>query len=179
MNKLVYALIARRCIEYIHSVLLHRKKERNNMGAFDEKAPIILPDPDNADEAAKFRKKWGWEAHEQVLLKPTVTVADQIYVSNQTVRSKKNGEMEMFAGVGRYAILERMIINWTFMKNGQRVPVSASSIQQLPANYSNPILEKLDAMAAAMTEDEQQDFLTSSNGHTQESFESSLVRLPQ
>lgn len=149
------------------------------MGAFDEKQPIILPDPENVEESAAFRRKWGWEPNEQVLLKPTVTVADQIYVSNQTIRSKKNGEMEMFAGVGRYAILERMIINWTFVKNGQRVPVSASTIQQLPANYANPILEKLDAMAAAMTEEEQQSFLTPANEHISESYESSLVRLHQ
>jgi hypothetical protein len=87
--------------------------------------------------------------------------------------------MEMFAGIGRYAILERMIVNWTFLRNGQRVPVTKESIQQLPANYSNPILEKLDAMAAAMTEEEQQDFLNSANGHTLANSESSLVRLPQ
>lgn len=171
MLRIKIALIALRCIEIVRKV--------TKMGAFDDKQPIILPDPENTEEAAAFRRKWGWEIHEQVLLKPTITVADQIYVSNQTIRSKKNGEMEMFAGVGRYAILERMIINWTFLRNGQRVPVSASNIQQLPANYANPILEKLDAMAAAMTDDEQQDFLISSNGHISENYESSLAKLPQ
>lgn len=149
------------------------------MGAFDEKQPIILPDPEDSKESAAFRKKWGWEPNEQVLLKPTVTVADQIYVSNQTIRSKKNGEMEMFAGVGRYAILERMIINWTFLRNGQRVPVTPTNIQQLPANYANPILEKLDAMAAALTEEEQQDFLTSANGHTPVTYEQLSERVLQ
>jgi len=166
------AFIVVRCIEIVRKVLI-------KMGAFDEKQPIILPDPEQPEESAAFRRKWGWETHEQVLLKPTVTVADQIFVSNQTVRSKKNGEMEMFAGVGRYAILERMIINWTFLRNGQRVPVTPQNIQQLPANYSNPILEKLDQMAAAMTEEEQQDFLTSANGHIEANSESSLVRLHQ
>jgi hypothetical protein len=149
------------------------------MGAFDDRQPLILPDPEQPEVAAAFRKKWGWEPHEQVLLKPTVTVADQVYVTNQTVKSKKNGEMEMFAGVGRYAILERMIVNWTFLRNGQRVPVTPQTIQQLPAHYANPILEKLDAMAAAMTEEEQEDFLTSANGRTEVNSESSLVRLHQ
>ncbi len=166
------ALIGLRAREIVRKVL-------KRMGAFDDKSPIVLPDPEQPEEAAAFRRKWSWEPHEQVLLKPTVTVADQIYVSNQTVKSKKNGEMEMFAGVGRYAILERMIINWTFLKNGQRVPVSKENIQMLPANYANPILERLDAMAAAMTEEEQQDFLISRNGHTPATYESLPEKLLQ
>ncbi len=146
------------------------------MGAFDDKAPITIPDPNDAVAADTFRKKWGWEPHEQILLKGSVTVADQEYVSNHYVKTSKKGDMETTAGTGRYALLDRMIMDWSLSRNGTRVPVTPASIRQLPANYSNPILEALDKMAAAMTEEEQEDFLDSANGHIEVSSE--LVRLP-
>lgn len=145
------------------------------MGAFDDVDNITLPDPSDLAAAKEFRDKWGWEEHEQVLLKGTVTVADQKYFSNEYMKSSKNGDLIMQAGDGRYAMLHRMIIGWSFTRNGQPVPLNAANVDRLKANYSNPILEVLDQMAAAMTEKKQQDFLNSANGHTE--VDSSLVKL--
>jgi hypothetical protein len=145
------------------------------MGAFDDVAPLVIPDPNDETAATAFRRKWGWEPHEQIMLKGSITVADQEYVSNKYVKSNKKGDMETTAGTGRYALLDRMILDWSFLRNGQRVPVNPANIRQLPANYSNPILEALDKMAAAMTEEDQEDFLGSANGRTEVS--SSLVSL--
>jgi hypothetical protein len=147
------------------------------MGAFDDVEPIILPDPNNTTASDAFRRKWGWEQHEQVLLKGIVTVADQEYVNNHYVKSSKQGDMQMQAGTGRYALLDRMIIDWTFLRHGQKVPVTPANIRQLPANYSNPILERLDQLASAMSEEEQEDFLDSVNGHIEVSSNMAKVRL--
>lgn len=147
------------------------------MGAFDEKAPIILPDPSDPIEAAKFRKKWSWEEHEQVLIKGIIDVSDQEYVTNLTAKSGKKGEVELQAGTGRYALLDRMILNWTLLQNGQRVPVNKQNIRRLPANYANPILEAIDNIAAGMTEEEQEDFLPSVNGHISDDFEKANLYL--
>lgn len=146
------------------------------MGAFDDVDNIVLPDPNDSVAADAFRKQWGWELHEQVMLRGTVTVADQKFITNAYLQSTKGGDAQMRAGDGRYALLNRMIISWSFTRNGQQIPLTPANIDKLPANYSNPILERLDKLAAAMNEQEQQDFLTSANGHTVES--SNLVSLP-
>lgn len=146
------------------------------MGAFDDVDQIILPDPSSPEAAAAFRRKWGWDEHEQVLLKGTITVADQKYISNEYLKSSKNGDMQMQAGNGRYALLNRMIVNWSFTRNGTQIPLTPANIDRLPANYSNPILERLDQLSATMTEEEQEDFLLSANGHSEVS--SDLVKLP-
>ena len=147
------------------------------MGAFDEKAPITIPELGDIDAAKRFRAQWGWDEHEQVLLKGTVTVADQEYVSNRYIKSDKKGDMEMQAGTGRYALLDRMILDWTFHRNGQKVRVTPEAIRQLPVNYSNPILERIDLLSSTMTEQEQEDFLDSQNEHILMNSEQSLVKL--
>jgi hypothetical protein len=144
------------------------------MGAFDDVENITLP-PSDPVEAETFCKQWGWEPHEQVMLRGNVTVADQKYITNEYLKSTKGGDAQMRAGDGRYALLNRMIISWSFTRNGQQIPLTPANIDRLPANYSNPILERLDKLASAMNEQEQQDFLTSANGHTEVS--SNLVTL--
>lgn len=141
------------------------------MGAFDDVAPITIPRSE--DE----RKRWGWEPHEQVVLKGSITVADQEYVTDQYGKSGKGGNVEMQMGKGRFAILDRMIMSWTFTRNGQPVPVNANMIRKLPARYSNAILEVVDGLAQTMTEAEQEDFLPSVNGHTVESSNSGNLSL--
>ena len=147
------------------------------MGAFDVKPPIAIPDPSEPEKAEAFRKKWGWEEHEQVLIKGTIDVADQEYVTNLTAKSGKRGEFELQAGTGRYALLDRMIQDWTLLQNGHRVPVNKANIRRLPANYANPILEEIDKLAAGMTEEEQEDFLTSANGYIVDSSEKMISSL--
>lgn len=141
------------------------------MGAFDDVAPITLP------RSEEERKRWRWEPHEQILIKGTVTVADQEYVTDQYGQSGKNGAVEVRMGKGRFALLDRMIISWTLTQNGHPVPVNTLSIRRLPANYSNAILEVVDSITAQMTEQEQEDFLPSVNGHTVESSRSEKFSL--
>jgi hypothetical protein len=130
------------------------------MGAFDDVSPITIPRSE--DE----RKRWRWEAHEQVVIKGTITVADQEYVTDRYGKSGKNGSVEVQMGKGRFALLDRMIMSWTFLKSGQPVPVNTMTIRRLPATYSNAILEVIDGLTQSMSEEEQEDFLASANGHT-------------
>lgn len=141
------------------------------MGAFEDKSPYTLPDPSDPEAAAAFRKKWRWEAHEAVLIKANATVADQEYVSDHYGAVNKKGDIEVQMGRGRYAILDRMILDWSFLYNGQKVPVTPVNIRRLPANYSTPILEFIDSLTTAMTEDEQESFLNYANGHIEGSLE--------
>jgi len=137
------------------------------MGAFDEVAHITIPDPADPDAAAAFRRKWHWEPHEVVLIKGTVTVADQAYVTNQygEASKKKKGDIEYTMGNGRFAILDRMIVDWTLLYQGNKAPITPAFIRKLPANYANPVLDIIDTLTVAMTEEEQDNFLNSANGH--------------
>jgi hypothetical protein len=130
------------------------------MGAFDDVAPIILP---RSDEE---RTKWGWEAHETVILKGQLDVSDQEYVANRYGKADKKGNVEIAMGTGRYALLHRMIKSWTFMYNGKPVELSVSNINRLPASYSNPILSVIDELSQTMTEEEEDDFLPSASEST-------------
>lgn len=128
------------------------------MGAFDDFPPVTIPRSE--DE----RKKWGWETHEQVLLKGCMDVSDQKFTANKMGKMGKNSEMEVQMGEGRYALLERMILSWTFTKNGQMVALSPANIGRLPSSYSTPILAVIDEITSGMSEVEQEAFLDSANG---------------
>jgi hypothetical protein len=133
------------------------------MGAFDDIPHILVPDPSDSKAEAAFRKKWGWEPHEQVILKGIFTAGDQETMNNASVTTDKSGTANIQAGTARIKMLECMIVDWTLLRNGQRVPVSSSTIKRLPANYSNPLLERCDELAATMQEQEQEDFFDSAN----------------
>jgi len=142
------------------------------MGAFDAAPNITLPDDSNPEEATKFRKKWGWEAHEVVILKGVYTTADQELVENAGGGLKgegRKGKPDVRIGSSRAKLLEVMIRDWTFTMNGRKQEVSKNAIAHLPSNYRTPILERIDDIAEPMSEEEQEDFLHSSNGHTKES----------
>jgi hypothetical protein len=135
------------------------------MGAFDDVLPVTMP------RSEEERQKWGWEPHEQVVVKGSMTVADQEYVTNnysKAATGKKNS-VEVQMGTGRFSLLDRMILSWTFKYKGQDVPLSRHTIRQLPAHYSNRILEICDEIAQPMSEEEQEDFLDGANGPTVES----------
>jgi len=136
------------------------------MGAFDDAANILLPDPSDTEGSAAFRRKWGWDAHEQVILKGAYTAGDLEAVSNAVLVSGKRGESIMQAGATRIKLLDRLILDWTFARNGVKVPKTLDAIRRLPANYTTPILEACDKLASAMNEEEQEDFLDFVNGHS-------------
>jgi hypothetical protein len=134
------------------------------MGAFDNKNDITLPDPSDPMTEKAFRKKWGWDAHEQVIIKSKLSVADQKYVANNYA-TNKNADVEMKMGEGRYSILHKMIVAWTLTGNGQIVPLNKQTIDALPSTYSAPILDVIDKLSGPMSEEQQEDFLDAVNGH--------------
>lgn len=149
------------------------------MGAFDDVAPITIPDQTDEAAASAFRRKWHWDSHELILIKGTVTVADQEYVTNKygAASQERKGDIEYRMGNGRFAILDRMIVDWTLLSpNGTKMPISPASIRRLPANYANPVLEIIDGLTQAMTEEEQQDFLNGATGPIVD--DSGLAKLP-
>jgi hypothetical protein len=139
------------------------------MGAFDTIPNIMIPDDSDPIAAAAFRRRHRWEAHEMVILRPMFTAGDQEAVVNASTHTDKKGTPSLVAGTGRIALLHRMIVDWTFSVNGRKVGITPEAIKRLPANYSNPLLERCDELAQAMTEEEQTDFFGSVNGHSWES----------
>ena len=156
------------------------------MGAFDDIANITVPDPDKpaseeyrkkhgqaATEEDEFRKKWGWDPGEQVILKGEYLAGDHEAVQNATsptanAKQGKNQEVKSRIGSGHIKILERMIVGWTFTRRGHPVELTPQNIRRLPSNYMTPLLEKCDEISAGLTEEEQEDFLPDSNAPTKE-----------
>ena len=166
------------CVEVIVGIFddidktLEQIEEREaQMGAFDRAKDILVPNDEKPEEAAAFRKKWGWEPHEQVTLRGRMTAGIQEEVTNASSGISKDNAPLILAGSGRNVLLEHMIVRWTLTRNGQPVEVSLDAIRQLPAEYSTPLLEICDRMnAGVMTEEQQKAFLPSANGHTPESL---------
>ncbi len=140
------------------------------MGAFDQAANITIPD-DEGDPvaAAEFRRRWGWEPHEIIILRGSYTAADMEAIGNASMALDKQKNPVFSAGSGRLHLLHRMIVGWTLKAGGRDVPVSLEAIRRLPASYSTPVLEKCDELAKGLTEEEQEDFFISANGHSEES----------
>lgn len=149
------------------------------MGAFDAKQPIVIPNPNNPEQAAAFREKWGWEPHEQVILRGVYTAGHMAAVQNASVHSdigsdQASSRITLATGDGRLKLMECLIIGWTFKQGGQDVPVSIHAISQLPYHYMQPILEECDKISGTtLNQEQQKSFLTSANGHI--SVDSDLV----
>ena len=150
------------------------------MGAFDTTPNITIPD-DEADPiaAAAFRRKWGWDAHEIVIIRGSFSAGDQEAVGNAAMTMDKKGNAKYQAGTGRLALLQRMIEDWTLSAGGRKVPVTPEAIRRLKSNYTTPILEKCDELAQGMTEEEQEDFFGAANGHISENFAETKLSLMQ
>ncbi len=142
------------------------------MGAGDKVPSVTIPDDTKPEEAAKFREKWRWEAHETVTIKGTYTGIEQEAVDNASSGIKGKGKsrrVDMRLGTARNKLLEEMILNWTLTRAGRKMEVVPGEIIRLPANYRKPILEVCDQVAEIMDEEEEENFLPSSNGHSPES----------
>ncbi len=157
------------------------------MGAFDDIDNITVPDPEklaseeyrakhgeHATEEEEYRKRWKWDAGEQVILKGRYLGGDHEAVQNANspaakANEGKNQEVKTRIGSGHMKLLERMIVGWTLYKRGHPVELNPKNIRRLPSNYMTPLLERIDEISVGMTQEEQEDFLPSSNGLTKES----------
>jgi hypothetical protein len=140
------------------------------MGAFSKRRQnIVIPDPDDAKGSATFREKWGWEPHEQIIIRSVFTEGAREAIGNASTQVDGDGNVAILAGTGRTAMLEQMILSWTLTDDsGLPVPVTAESIRALPAEYSTPVLEECDRLATGMGKVAQKRFLASANGHSSE-----------
>lgn len=148
------------------------------MGAFDQAPNITVPD-DEGDPitAAAFRKRWEWEPHEVVILRGMFTAGDLEAVSNATMSMDKKNNPRIDPGSGRIHLLHRMIVGWTFRAGAREVPVTLDAIRRLPANYMVPLFEKCDELAKGMTDEEQEDFFPTVNGHSEENSATTSLSL--
>lgn len=141
------------------------------MGAFDTVANITIPNPEDPKTAEAFRKKWRWDAHEQIIVRGTFTAADQEEMENASSALRgvgKKRELDVRTGSARRKLLERMIVDWTLTQDGRVRPVTPENIGKLPANYRKPILDVCDEIAMTMSEEEQEGFLPSASEPTAE-----------
>ena len=137
------------------------------MGAFDKVKNIVIPDDEQPAEAAAFRKKWGWDAGEQVVVRGKFTAGIQEDIGNIATQMDEDGKPFMVTGTARLSMMEHMIVSWSFTQNGHPVPVSLDAIRELGAEYQTPILEKIDELAKkGMSKEAQKRFLPSASGHT-------------
>jgi hypothetical protein len=140
------------------------------MGAFDRARTILIPNDEKPEEAKKFREKWGWEPHEQVVLHGAFTAGIQEEIGNVATQMDEDGKPYMATGSARLVMMEKMIAHWTFTKGGQPVPVTLDAIRELPAEYQTPILEEIDKLAKrGMSKEAQKRFLPGANVRMRES----------
>ncbi|MCK9520186.1 MAG: hypothetical protein M0R74_14355 [Dehalococcoidia bacterium] len=85
-------------------------------------------------------------------LKEEMTQADQDYVVNKMVRAKlqakDGGASDVSLDLGKGAVMERMIVAWSF----EGVPVNPDNISKLRGKYRALILEKIDELQKAAGE---------------------------
>lgn len=118
------------------------------MGAFDVKEDDII-----TIHGPK------WDAHEQVLARTTVLVADEEWVTNQLMKIKSDFEgkgnrafrrskqasmsLESQIGAANRLWVFRMLKSWTFTKDGQPMPLSLESVKMLRQDYLDYIYEQI------------------------------------
>lgn len=71
-------------------------------------------------------------------VKSELTQRDQDYITN-AMMTYKGKEMEV--KIGRLALLERMVIKWSFS-----VPVNSDNLSKLRRKYRQPLLERCDQL---------------------------------
>ncbi|HET8910677.1 MAG TPA: hypothetical protein VFN23_04390, partial [Ktedonobacteraceae bacterium] len=117
------------------------------MGVFDEKQ----------DDIIIIRDEKNWEPHEQCCARTVVKVADFEWVQNQLVLIKqtanksrrgafqRDAQMDIQAQTGAADRLWvfRMLVDWTFTKGGQPMPLSLEAVKQLPQHVLNFIYNKI------------------------------------
>ncbi len=144
------------------------------MGAFDNTNETITI-PTSPEQA----KEWGWEPHESVTVRTVVTVEDEEAVNNQVMKmvsnfgkGKKNQALDIQSNLGatRRLWIQRMLVSWTFTKNGMPIPISAESLKQLKGSYLDRIYDAIQAEQEQyeQDEDEAENFTSDASSITEE-----------
>ena len=149
------------------------------MGAFSKKRKnIVIPDPDDTKGSAEFREKWGWEPHEQIMIRSVFSQGVSESIGNASTQVDGEGNITLLAGTGRTSMLENMIVGWTLTDDdGVPVSVTPENIRELPPEYSTPVLEMCDKLATGMSKVEQKRFLGSVKGRFQANSDGAKQRL--
>src|SRR5258708_1115725 len=136
------------------------------MGAFSKKRNVLVPNDEDPKAATEFRKKWGWEAHEQVVLQGKFSAGLQEEIGNIATQMDDEGKPFLVAGTARFTMLEQMIVSWTLTDDaGHPMEASLANIRELDADYTTPLLEECDKLAKrGMSKDAQKSFLRTANG---------------
>lgn len=96
--------------------------------------------------------KVSFDDGEWVEIKQEFTQSDKDYISTQMMQtkidlgSKKQAELEM--KIGKQATLERAIVAWSFVEDGQSVPVTPENISNLRNKYRAKVLSEIDRLDA-------------------------------
>jgi len=78
-----------------------------------------------------------------VEVKQELTQADQDYILNQMAKGKENTiQMEL----GQLPLLERSILDWSFQKESQKVPINRENISRLRVRYRTKLLIEIDRL---------------------------------
>jgi len=79
-----------------------------------------------------------------VEVKAELTQEDQDFITNAMIKLKEN-EIDM--KVGRMALLERMVVAWSFDR-----PVNKANLSLLRRKYREPVLERIDKLNSSAFE---------------------------
>lgn len=121
--------------------------------------------------------------HEWVLIRTEMTTEDSVVIQNKlakmgAVKQGQKTEIAMTLGDSILATLERMIVGWNLTKTvydptgaarDMPIPYSTSAVRKLPKRITDFVLKKINEYNPDPDEEEIEDFLPGSNGHTVES----------
>jgi len=89
-----------------------------------------------------------FEDGEWIEVKEELSQADQDYLLNAMAKAIANGgkpKVEM--KLGKMALLERSIVNWSFKDGEKSIPVTSENISNLRLRYRETILKTVDDLA--------------------------------
>jgi hypothetical protein len=86
--------------------------------------------------------------NEWVDVKGELSQKDQDYVINSMTKAKASTKPEIEITLGKQAILEVSIVDWSFTDEGNKVPVNPENISNLRIKYRSRILTEIDKVSA-------------------------------
>ncbi len=97
-----------------------------------------------------------WLAHETVTARYIPTAEDEAWVHNQLIKYQTDRDrtnrslqrnkataMENHTGEAKLLWVERMIVSWSFTRNGQPIAVSRASVRAMKLSYVDHIYDEI------------------------------------